>query len=106
MKLKKKFAKSILLKHYETVINKKKSENVPGSAKSMIKVSQSTKRGFSKKALTGFEILAWNLLIYTYIPSLCKECFEMCHNLGHSNKGSPFTLSKNLKKIKLITNIG
>ena len=35
----------------------KLSENVPGSAKSMIKVSQSTKRGFSKKDLTGFEKL-------------------------------------------------
>ena len=31
------------------------SENVPGSTKLMIKVSQSTKREFSKKALTGFE---------------------------------------------------
>ena len=51
MKLKKDFAKSILLKHYEF------SENIPGSAKSMIKVSQSTKRGFSKKAFTGFEKL-------------------------------------------------
>jgi hypothetical protein len=40
------------LKHYETVI-KKNSENVPGSAKSMIKVSQSTKRGFSKKSPDG-----------------------------------------------------
>ena len=52
---KKHFAESILLKHYETVINQKFSENVPGSAKYMIKVNQSTKRGFSKKALTGFE---------------------------------------------------
>ena len=50
-------AKSILLKHYETIINQKISENVPRSAKSMIKVSQSTKRGFSKKALLGFEKL-------------------------------------------------
>ena len=39
------FAKSILLKHYETFSNYNFSENVPGSAKSMIKVSQSTKRG-------------------------------------------------------------
>jgi hypothetical protein len=46
------FAKSILLKHYETV-NLKISENVPGPAKSIIKVSQSTKRGFSKTDLTG-----------------------------------------------------
>ena len=45
------------MKLYETVINLKNSENVPGSAKSMIKVSQSTKRGFSKKALTEFEKL-------------------------------------------------
>ena len=59
-------AKSIILKHYETVINLKISENVPGSAKSMIKVSQSTKRGFSKKALTGFEklFLFWVCMNY------------------------------------------
>ena len=50
-------AKSILLKHYESVINKKIPEYVPESAKSTIKVSLSTKRGFSKKALTGFEKL-------------------------------------------------
>jgi hypothetical protein len=44
------FGKSILLKHYETVINKKFSENVPGSAKSMNKVSQSKKKkNFLKK---------------------------------------------------------
>jgi hypothetical protein len=55
MKFKKKFCQKDFLKHYETVINKKISENVTGSAKSMIKVSQSTKGGFSKKALTGFE---------------------------------------------------
>ena len=57
MKFKIFFAKSILLKQYETINYQKISENVPGSAKSMIKVSQSTKRGFSKKALTGFEKL-------------------------------------------------
>jgi hypothetical protein len=45
------------LKHYETVNNSKSSKNVPGSAKFMIKVSQSTKTGFSKKALMGFEKL-------------------------------------------------
>ena len=50
-------AKSIILKHYETVINKTFSENVPGSTKSMIKVSQSKERGFSKKALKGLEKL-------------------------------------------------
>ena len=50
-------AKIILLKHYESVINKNIPENISGSAKSMIKVSQSTKRGFSKKALMGFKIL-------------------------------------------------
>ena len=37
--------------------NKKFPENISGSAKSMTKVSQSTKRGFSKKALAGFENL-------------------------------------------------
>jgi hypothetical protein len=35
----------------------KVSEHVPESAKSMIKVSQSTRRGFYKKALSGFEKL-------------------------------------------------
>ena len=30
------------------------------------------------------KILAWNLLIYIYVPSLCKEFFVMCHNLEHS----------------------
>ena len=50
-------AKSILLKHYESDINQKFPKNVPRSAKSMIKVSQSTKRGFPKKGLTGFEKL-------------------------------------------------
>ena len=36
------------------MLQKKNSEHFPGSDKSMIKVSQSTKRGFSKKALTEF----------------------------------------------------
>ena len=36
----------------ENVINKKILENVPGSVKSTIKVSQSPKRGFSQKALS------------------------------------------------------
>ena len=89
MKFKFFFAKSILLKHYETVINKKNSENVPGSAKSMIKVSQRTKRVFSKKALTGFEklFLFWvhmnpsnnwkvKLEVASFLPS--KSMYRQC----------------------------
>ena len=66
MKFKKTFwTKSILLKQYESsIINQKFPENVPGFAKSLIKVRQSTKRGFSKKALTGFEkiFLFWDCM--------------------------------------------
>ena len=36
------FEARMILKHYDTVINENFSENVPGSAKSMIKVGQST----------------------------------------------------------------
>ena len=59
------WTKSILLKQYEScIINQKFPENVPGFAKSLIKGRQSTKRGFSKKALTGFEkiFLFWDCM--------------------------------------------
>ena len=52
-------AKSILLKHYKSVNNKSFKENNSGPAKSMIKVSQSTKRGFSQKALGEIETFSW-----------------------------------------------
>ena len=33
-----------------------------------------------------FTLVARNLFIYVYVPSLCKEFFVMCHNLEHSNQ--------------------
>ena len=50
-------AKSILLKHYENGNKKIFSYHDPGSAKSRIYAGKSTKRGFSKKALTELEFL-------------------------------------------------
>ena len=45
LKFKKTFrAKSILLKEYESIINQKIPENIPGFDKYMIKVRQSTKK--------------------------------------------------------------
>ena len=49
-------AKSIFLKHYENGNKILFSYHVPGSAKSRIYAGKSTKRGFSKKALTEIEI--------------------------------------------------
>ena len=49
------FTESILLKSYETALIRIFIENVPGYPKSMVRVCQRTKRGFSKKALQGFE---------------------------------------------------
>ena len=49
-------AKSILLKHNENGNKKKFSYHDPGSTKSKIYAGKSTKRGFSKKALTEIEI--------------------------------------------------
>jgi len=43
------------LKHYENGNKKIFSQLVPGSAKSRIYAGKSTKRGFSKKALTEIE---------------------------------------------------
>ena len=63
LKFKKTFrAKSILLKEYESIINQKIPENIPGFDKYMIKVRQSTKKGSSIKALSGFEkiFLFWD----------------------------------------------
>jgi hypothetical protein len=59
------FGLKAFFKHYESVIDQKFPENVPGFANSMIKVSQSTKREFSKKALSGFEklFLFWDRMI-------------------------------------------
>ena len=48
--------KIIFLKHYENGNKKKYPWHAPGSAKSRIYAVKSTKRGFSKKALTGIEI--------------------------------------------------
>ena len=63
----------------------------------MIKVSQSTKRGFSKKALTGFEkiFLFWvgmnpsnfwkgKLEVDSFLPSesTCRQCLFVPSSLG------------------------
>jgi hypothetical protein len=48
-------AKSILLKHYENGKKKKYPKLVPGSPKSRIYAGKSTKRGFTKKAITRIE---------------------------------------------------
>ena len=86
--------KNILLKHYETVFNQKNSKNVLGSAKSMIKVNQSTKRGFSKKALTEFDffVLFWvhmnpskpwkgKLEVASFLPS--KSMYRQCEYISY-----------------------
>ena len=39
----------------------------------------------SSKQLLSKKIFVRNLLFYTYLPSLCKEFFEMRHNLEHSS---------------------
>ena len=45
----------------------------------MLRILSSSKQLLSKK------IFVRNLLFYTYLPSLCKEFFEMRHNLEHSS---------------------
>ena len=63
-------AKSILLQHYESGNKKFFSYHVPGSAKSRIYAGKSTKRGFSKKALTGIEIFFFVLGSYESLEGL------------------------------------
>ena len=57
-------AKSILLKHYENGKKKKYLKHIPESAKSRIYSGKSTKRGFSKKALSKIEIFVFVLGSY------------------------------------------
>ena len=71
-------AENILLKHYENGNRKFVSYHDPGSTKSKIYAGKSTKRGFSKKALTEIEkknVLGSNESFEAWNPKLEAASF-------------------------------
>ena len=68
--LKKILTKNILLKHYEYAVKKKYSQHAPGPAKPRIYTGKSTKRGFSKKAITRIEFFFVVLGSYEFLEGL------------------------------------